>query len=134
VDYDTKSGSHSIYALQYHLVWCTKYRELLMLPEARDALKEKIHDLFEQSGIDILNIEADADHVHVLFRGTPTVTLSRVVNKMKGATSKHLRSQFPELGARDHLWSPAYFLATTGQVTLDRLMEYVDEHAEEREA
>lgn len=129
--YDTQSGRHSVYSLQYHLIFCTKYRKSLITPEVSDAFKEYVEDAISESDVEILNKETDDDHVHLLFRATSTTDLSQVVNKIKGATSRRLRNQFPGLKQVDSLWSPAYFIASTGEVTLDQLKEYVDEHADE---
>lgn len=125
--YDTQSGRHSVYSLQYHLVFCTKYRRNLLTEEIGDSFKEQVDQIAEDRGIEVLNKEVAGDHVHILFRATPTTNLSKAINAIKGATSRKLRQEYPEL--KDHikaLWSPAYFLATTGEVTLDQLMQYVE--------
>jgi len=129
--YDTQSGRHSTYSLQYHLVFCTKYRKKVLTDNEVQVLKKQIDDIGEDRGIDILNKECGLDHVHILFRATPTTDLSKVVNAIKGATSRRLRHRFPDLKEHDSLWSPTYFLATTGEVTLEQLMEYVENQRNE---
>lgn len=124
--YDTQSGRHSVYSLQYHLVFCTKYRRNLLTEEIGDAFKEQVDHIAEDRGIEILNKEVAGDHVHILFRATPTTNLSKAINAIKGATSRKLRQKYPELREQKALWSPAYFLATTGEVTLNQLMHYVE--------
>lgn len=129
--YDTQTGRHSIYSLQYHLVFCTKYRKNLLSEEVSDALKEQIDRIAEKKDINILNKETAGDHIHILFRARPTTNLAKVINSIKGATSRTLRKKFPELKKKaSSLWSPAYFLATTGEVTLNQLKKYVEEQNE----
>ncbi len=129
--YDTQSGRHSVYSLQYHLIFCTKYRRDLLSGDVASVLKEQIDDIAERRNITILNKECGLDHIHILFRGTPTTNLSKVVNAFKGATSRKLRDKFPALKEHKSLWSPTYFLATTGEVTLDQLKEYVENQRNE---
>lgn len=125
--YDTQTGRHSVYSLQYHLVFCTKYRKNLLNEKISNALKEQIDRIAEKKDIEVLNKETAGDHIHILFRAKPTTNLSKTINSIKGATSRTLRKDFPELKEKaDSLWSPAYFLASTGEVTLDQLKEYVE--------
>lgn len=125
--YDTQTGRHSVYSLQYHLVFCTKYRKNLLNEKISNALKEQIDRIAEKKDIEVLNKETAGDHIHILFRAKPTTNLSKTINSIKGATSRTLRKDFPELKEKaDSLWSPAYFLASTGEVTLGQLKEYVE--------
>jgi len=125
--YDTQTGRHSVYSLQYHLVFCTKYRKNLLTEDVSTALKEQIDRIAEKKDINILNKETAGDHIHILFRARPTTNLAKIINSIKGATSRTLRNNFPELKEKaESMWSPAYFLATTGEVTLNQLKEYVE--------
>lgn len=126
MQYETQSGRHSIYTLQYHLIFCTKYRKKILNEKTTNKLKEVIDDLAEKQDIQILNKETDKDHIHVLFRAKPTTQLSKIVNLIKGVTSRKLRQEFPKLKRLKAVWSSAYFLATTGEVTLDQLKKYVE--------
>lgn len=125
--YDTQSGRHSKYSLQYHLIFCTKYRKPLLKEEIAKDLKEQIDKISGQKNIEIINKETDKDHIHILFRAKPTTNLANIINSIKGATSRKLRKKHQKLQKYDSLWSPAYFLATTGEVTLDQLKKYVED-------
>lgn len=124
--YDTQSGRHSKYSLQYHLVFCTKYRKKTLTEKVAQDLKEMIDDLAKEQDIQILNEEIDKDYIHILFRARPTTNLSKVINVLKGTTSRKLRKKYPQLKKHKAFWSPAYFLATTGEVTLNQLKKYVE--------
>jgi putative transposase len=128
--YKLDKGSHSVYALQYHLVQCIKYRKKALVNEQIiDLLKTKIKEISETFEVNVLNIECDKDHFHMLFKSKPTLDIPRYMNTIKTITSREIQRNFPEVKKliwNDALWSPSYFLATTGQVTLDQLKKYVE--------
>ena len=128
--YKLDKGSHSVYALQYHLVQCIKYRKKALVNEQIiDLLKTKIKEISETFKVDVLNIECDKDHFHMIFKSKPTLDIPRYMNALKTITSREIQRKFPEIKKmiwNDALWSPSYFLATTGQVTLDQLKKYVE--------
>lgn len=131
-------GAHSVYSLHYHLVIVVKYRRKALASETiRERLKEIIVSLAPDLGIEILAQEPGSDHHHMLFKTTPTTNLSNVVNVIKGTTSRYLRQEFPETKALlwgDSFWSDSYFIASTGQVSLDVLMQYVESQQEKEKS
>lgn len=128
--YELDKGSHSVYALTYHYVCCVKYRRKIFDNEQIiDRLKQINYDIAENFGIEIVNQETDQDHVHILFKTRPSLEISKFINSLKGVSSRYLFKEFPEIKRklwRGHLWSPSYFVCTTGQVTLDQLKRYVE--------
>jgi len=128
--YDLDKGSHSVYSLHYHFVQCVKdRRKALNNPEIVDFLKNKIHSISDTFNVDVLNIECDTDHFHMIFTGTPTLDLTKYINAIKTITSREIRRNYPEVKeiiSNDTFWSRSYFIATTGQVTLNTLKQYVD--------
>ena len=77
----------------------------------------------------VLNIECDKDHFHMIFKSKPTFDIPKYINAVKTISSREIRRKFPEVKQllwKDAFWSRSYFLATTGQVTLDVLKRYVD--------
>jgi len=123
-----------VYSLHYHLVVVIKYRRKALYDETiRERLKQIIWSLAEELGIEILAQETAEDHLHVLFTATPTTNLSNVVNVIKGVTARRLRQEFPQTKEflwGDSFWSNSYFIASTGQVSLDVLMQYVESQME----
>ncbi len=125
---DIRKGRHVVYALHAHLVFVTKYR--------RDALSElAIRDLtrifakvcrdFEA---DLIECNGEDDHVHLLIVYPPKVALSKLVNSLKGVSSRLLREWRPEVRGRyknSVLWSPSYFVASCGGAPLNIIAEYV---------
>lgn len=128
--YNLDKGSHSVYSLQYHFVQCVKYRRnALVNPLVIDLLKQTIHNISENFDVEVLNIECDKDHFHMIFKSKPTLELPKYINAIKTISSREIRRNFPEVKEmlwKDAFWSRSYFLATTGQVTLDILKKYVE--------
>jgi putative transposase len=124
-----QTGSHTVYALQYHFVTVTKYRADILTNERLKRVAEIAHDIADDFEADITNVDGGTDHVHILFRTKPTTDLTKFINSLKGVTSRRIRSEFPEVTQtlEDAFWQPGYFLATTGQVSIDVLMDYVDD-------
>lgn len=127
--YTNDKGSHSIYNLQFHYVACVKYRRKVLTDEVTARLKEINLSVASEVGVTIIEQETDQDHIHILFAAKPTVQLSKFINSLKSVSARLLFREFP--GIKQELWggsfwSPSYFLASTGQVTLDVLKRYVE--------
>ena len=138
--YKLDKGSHSVFALQYHYVQCVKYRKPVFQnnDDIVIFLKTKIHEISETFGVEILNIECDKNHFHMIFKSKPTLDIPKYINAIKTISSREIRRNFseeikPYLWS-DAFWSKSYFIATTGQVTLDLLKKYVDGQEEKRNA
>lgn len=129
--YKIDKSSHAVFSLQYHLVLVTKYRRKTLCDEAiRERLKNIVWDLASQLGVEIIAQEPAEDHVHILFKAKPSTDLVKTVNTLKGVTARLIRREYPrlkELLWGDSFWSDSYFLASTGQVSLDVLKKYVEE-------
>ena len=128
-------SSHSVYSLNYHFVQCVKYRRKAFdFPEIIEELKSRTQGIAGNYWIEILSIETDLDHVHILFKSKPQIDLTKFINNWKSATSKVLRRKFKEQ-LKDKLWGDAfwsgsYCLITTGQTTLEVLRKYVEDQGE----
>ena len=132
--YKLDRSAHSVFSLHYHLVVVIKYwRKALYDEVIRERLKQIVWSLSDELGIEILAQEPSDDHLHILFTATPTTNLTNVVNVIKGVTARRLRQEFPktkEFLWGDSFWSNSYFIASTGQVSLDVLMQYVESQKE----
>lgn len=134
MEYRLDKGCHSVYAIQFHLVMCVKYRRKVLTGKLDERLKEMVLALAKRFGITVIEQETDMDHIHVLFSSKPSVAPSRFINSLKSVTSRKLRKEFPAV-MRKYLWggvfwSQSYFLATTGQVTLEAIRHYVETQKE----
>ncbi len=128
--YKLDKCSHSVYSLNYHFVQCVKYRKKVLDNEKIvDTLKTQINNISQNFEVDVLGIEPDQDHFHMLFKCKPTLDIPKYINTIKCITSREIQRNFPEIKTKlwkGVFWSPSYFLATSGQVTLDVLKSYVD--------
>jgi putative transposase len=128
------SGAHSKHVLTYHLVWCVKYRHTLLTRGMGDRAKEILREIADKIAVEIIEVETDTDHVHVIVRLKPTHTIAGVLHRFKGGSAYRLFRDFPYLRRRlwgGHLWSPSYFASTVGGVTLDKVKKYVQEQRAE---
>jgi len=127
---DIRSGRHCVSNIHVHLVFITKYRKVVF---------EKIHfatmkTIFEKVCTDfeseLVEIDAEADHVHLLIQYPPRVSVSRLVNSLKGVSSRLLKKHHPEL--RKHywkgvLWTPSYFAASCGGAPISIIRQYIEQ-------
>ena len=126
--YRLDKGCHSVYSLQFHYVACVKYKHKLLVGDVTEKLKAVNLEVAEKFGITIIEQETDENHIHILFLSKPQIALSKFVNSLKAVSARRLFSTFPHL--RNNLWvghfsSPSYFLASTGQVSLEDIKNYV---------
>ena len=129
--YKLDRSSHAAFSRQYNLVLVADYRRRALCDESiRERLKNIVWNLANRLGIEIIAQEPAEDHVHVLFKARPSTDLVKTVNILKGVTARLMRREFPQLKELlwgDSCWSDSYFLASTGQVSLDVLKKYVEE-------
>lgn len=127
--YKIDKGCHSVYCIQFHLVFCVKYRRKVLTETISQRLKSLVNEIALKFKVKIIEQETDMDHIHILFASKPSVTLSKFINSLKSVSSRMIRKEFPEVKKvlwKDKFWSPSYFLASVGQVTLDDVKKYVE--------
>ncbi len=128
--YKLNKGVHSVYALQYHLVQVVKYRRDVFTNDSIISfLKQKVLEISNTFEVEILEQECDKDHIHIIFRAKPILDIPKYINALKTIISREIKRKFPEIKKKlwkQTFWSPSYFLATTGQVTLSQLKAYVE--------
>lgn len=120
---------HSVTKLCVHLVFTTKYRRKVMTPEILDEMKTTLKETAVKLGCTPLEINGEADHVHLLLRIPADSSVSSIVNSLKTVSSRMIRKNHPDIlhGGRTGLfWSRSYFAATAGGVTLEVLKTYVE--------
>jgi len=125
-----RKGSHTVYDIQYHFVWTTKYRYKVMQGKIAERLRELIRQGCAARGIIIIKGSVSKDHVHMLMSCPPTMAPSQIMQYLKGRSSKMLQEEFPELRKRywgQHLWSTGYFCRTVGTVTDEMVKEYIEQ-------
>ncbi|MEM3424117.1 MAG: IS200/IS605 family transposase [Nitrososphaeria archaeon] len=134
MSYDLDKEAHSVYALQYHFVQVVKYKkDIFTNDKIIDFLKQIIRKISESFEVEVINLECDKNHFHMIFSSKPTLDMPKYINALKTISSREIQRNFPEVKEQllEHvLWSPSYFLATTGQVTFDVLKKYIEDQGE----
>lgn len=113
--------------INYHFVFCPRYRRKIFLDEnVEKRFKELVRLICEDLEIEIIAIECDKDHTHLFLNCPPTLSPSDVMNKIKGVTSKVLREEFSKLEKMPSLWTRSYFVSTAGNVSSETVKMYVE--------
>lgn len=129
-----RTGSHTVYDIQYHLVWITKYRYPVLQGEVALRTRELLRQVCASRGIQILKGHVSKDHVHMLISCPPVLSPAKVAQYLKGRSSRLLQDEFSHLKKRywgQHLWARGYFCATVGVVTEEQIRDYIEKHQEE---
>jgi putative transposase len=126
-------GSHTVFNIEYHFVWVTKYRYKMLDGEIALRVKELVRQSCEAFEIKIISGVVSKDHVHVFVSAPPTMAPSEIMRRLKGRTSSKLFEEFPHIKKRywgRHFWARGYFCATSGQVTDEMIKSYLEHHFE----
>ena len=117
---------HAVHLLNYHLVWCPKYRRSVLEGSIADRLRVLVQEIAVENDWTMLDIAVQPDHVHLFVRCRPTDTPHLIVRAFKGRTSRVLRTEFPVLRRRlPTLWTRSYFAATAGNVSAATIQRYI---------
>lgn len=133
--YKLDKNCNSVFSLIYHFITVVKYRQKVFTSEEIISdLKTIIEKVADEFSVEIIEQECGIDHIHILFRAKPTLDITKFINLLKGKSSRELRKKYRDFLKDklwgDNFWSPSYFLATTGNVTVDILKEYVETQRE----
>jgi putative transposase len=124
-----RKSSHAVYDIKYHVIWVTKYRYKILGGNISKRLRELIRQGCEARGITIVSGNIRKDHIHLLLSCPPSMAPSKVVQYLKGRSSRLLQEEFQDLKKRywgQHLWSRGYFCATVGSVTEETIKQYIE--------
>ncbi len=130
---DYRYGSHTVYTIEYHFVWVTKYRYKVLVGEIGIRVRDLVRQFCEANEIQILKGVVSKDHVHILVSAPPHIAPSDIMRRIKGRSSSKLFDEFPHIKKRywgRHFWARGYFCATVGQMTEEMIKEYLDHHFE----
>ena len=131
-----RHGSHSLFRLHIHLVWCTKYRKKILVGDIGLRFRDLARQICSDLGVEIIQGVVSRDHVHILISKPPQISESKVVQKIKGKTSYKLQREFPSLRKQywgQRMWARGYFAVATGNVTDEMIREYIEKHTDKDE-
>ena len=126
-----RTGRHCVFALHAHLVFVTKYRHKVFTDPHLTRLEEIMRAVCEDFETTLVEFNGQDNHVHLLVDFPPKVALSRLVNSLKGVSSRRMRQEFPDLvqhywQAR-RLWSGSYFAGSVGGAPISVLQQYIEQ-------
>jgi putative transposase len=130
---DYRYGSHTVFNIEYHFVWVTKYRYKVLTGDVALRVRELVRQICEIFEIRIIKGVVSKDHIHVLVSAPPTMAPSEIMRRIKGKSAVKLFEEFPALKKRywgRHFWARGYFCATAGQVTDEMIQAYLEHHFE----
>jgi putative transposase len=126
-DYEYRRTEGSVSSINYHFVFVPKRRKAVLVDEVAKRLQEIIFELVQEHGWKLIALEIMPDHVHMFINAPTHESPADIARWVKGRASKYLRHEFTHLKTKlPTLWSPTYFVATTGQVSTDTIKKYIE--------
>ena len=126
-------GRGYVYSLQYHLVWCTKYRRKVLIKGADDDCKKLLQELAQEYQFQILAMEVMPDHIHMLIDAKPQFFIPDMIKIMKGGIARKLFLLHPEMKKKlwgGHLWNPSYCAVTVSDRSREQVEHYIESQKE----
>lgn len=124
-----RTGRHVVFNLHAHLVFVTKYRHKVFTKTMLDRMKIIFADTCQKFETTLEEFDGEGDHVHLMIHYPPKLTLSKLVNSLKGVSSRYLRKEFQKELKKHYwkgvLWSPSYFAGSCGGAPLKIVREYI---------
>ena len=123
-----RKTSHSLYDIKYHIVWITKYRKPVLVGELAKRTRELIRQICKGMDVEIISGHISKDHVHLFLSVPPHISVSELVKKIKGKSSWKIMSEFKTISKQfwgRHFWGRGYFVASSGNVTDEVILEYI---------
>lgn len=123
-------GAHTKHRMLYHIVWIPKYRKRVLQGDIATRIKELLEECIEVNRWKAEELNIQKDHVHLLIRLRPDISVSKVVQLLKGRSSYAIRSEFPHLkefylGTTKSFWGDGFFVETVGQVSEKNIRDYI---------
>jgi putative transposase len=121
--------SSAVFNINYHIVWCPKYRKPILIGKIKDFVEEQIHTISETKGWKILELKVMPDHIHLFISASPTESPMGIVKILKGVSGLRLFKKYPEMKSKmwdGHVWSPSYYIGTAGQISSETIQKYIN--------
>lgn len=129
-------GRGYVYSIQYHIVWCVKYRHKIITEQIEHRLREIFRKIADDNGFQILECNTDKDYIHLLINCSPQHYIPDMLKALKGVSARLLMKEFGEELKKKlwcgHLWNPGYFVATVSENTEKQIRKYIQNQKRER--
>ena len=123
-----RKSAHCTYDIKYHIVWITKYRKPVITGQIAIRTRELIRGICQTNEVEILAGHVGSDHIHLLVSVPPHLSASKLVQYLKGNSSRKLQMEYKDLNKQfwgQHLWARGYFVASSGNITDEIILEYI---------
>jgi len=128
---EIRSGRHCVFNLHVHLVFVTKYRRDVFTVEVLENLRSIFSSVCKDFEAELIEFDGETDHVHLLINYPPKVSVSSLVNSLKGVSSRLIRKKnYPSIRGklwRNALWSPSYFAGSCGGAPISIIRQYIEQ-------
>ncbi len=124
-----RKTSHTVYDIKYHLVWITKYRKRILKGELAKRVRELIREVCKANEVEIIKGHVSEDHVHLFVSVPPHISVSKLMQYIKGKSSRKVMSEFKTVSKMywgRHFWARGYFVVSSGTITDEMIMEYIE--------
>lgn len=124
-------NSHSSFLLQAHIIFVTKYRERKLTNSVLNKAEEIVDRECAKIKAELIEFNGESDHIHMIISYIPSLSVSKLVRRLKSVTGRELKLYFPELNQvawrKNALWSPSYFVCSVGGAPLSILRQYIEQ-------
>ena len=124
-----RHSAHAVWDIKYHLVWITKYRYKVLRGEVAERARDLIRQICQAREVVIIRGAVSPDHIHMLVSSPAHLAPAKLVQYVKGRSSRRLQEEFPHLRKKywgQHLWARGYFCATVGAVDEETIKAYIE--------
>ena len=127
-------GRGYVYSLQYHIVWCVKYRKRVITPAIEASFFAIIRKIAADNNFEILEANTDKDHIHLLINCSPQHYIPNLIKALKGVSARLLMKEHGTFLKHQlwggHLWNPSYFVSTVSENTEEQIRKYIQRQKE----
>lgn len=123
-----RHGRHCVFNIHVHLVFVTKYRRKVFSKIHLFSIEKYFKNICLDFESNLIELDGENDHIHLLIEYPPKVSISKLVNSLKGVSSRLIKKEHPELAKyfyNESFWSPSYFAASCGGAPLTIIKEYI---------
>ncbi|HSP85042.1 MAG TPA: IS200/IS605 family transposase [Psychrobacter sp.] len=129
-----RRGRQVVYNIHVHLVFVTKYRGKVFSKEILDELRLILNQVCQDFDAELVEFNGEQDHVHLLVNYPPKVSVSSLVNSLKGVSSRMIRKKnYASINRQlwgNALWSPSYFASSCGGASINVVRQYIEQQQE----
>lgn len=132
-----RKTSHTTYDCKYHIVWITKYRKRVLEGLLAERVRDLLRQICKENEVEIIKGHVSKDHIHLFVSVPPHLAISKLVQYLKGKSSYKIMQENKQVSRMfwgRHLWGRGYFVATSGNITDEVIMEYIKNQDENEDS